>query len=234
MTRLLPVLLTAALALLVTAGAQAAGSKQIARIEDATAVFSDIMRIPDKGMPESLLRNSYAIAIVPNVIKVGFFVGGRRGRGVLLVRTPAGTWSNPSFVTLTGGSLGFQIGAQSTDVVLVFKSHKSVDGIVRGKFTLGADAAVAAGPVGRRGEAATDAQLKAEIYSYSRSRGLFAGVSLEGSAIEIDYEDNDKLYGESGIGPRELFAGRPARVPAPVAALKALLDRHTKPPAVLK
>lgn len=226
---LIPLLLAA----LLPAGA-VAGAKQLAKIEDSIAVINDIMRIPDEGMPESLLRNSYAIAIVPNVIKVGFIVGGRRGRGVLLVRTPSGAWSNPSFVTLTGGSLGFQIGAQSTDVILVFKSQRSVDGIVRGKFTLGADAAVAAGPVGRRGEAATDAQLKAEIYSYSRSRGLFAGVSLEGSAIEIDYEDNQKLYGESGIGPRELFAGRPARVPAPVAELKALLDKHTRPPAVLQ
>jgi lipid-binding SYLF domain-containing protein len=231
MRRLLPVLLPVLLAVLLPAGAMA-GPKQLAKIEDCIAVLDDIMNIPDEGMPESLLRNSYAIAIVPNVIKVGFFVGGRRGRGVLLVRTPSGAWSNPSFVTLTGGSLGFQIGAQSTDVILVFKTQRSVDGIVRGKFTLGADAAVAAGPVGRRGEAATDAQLKAEIYSYSRSRGLFAGVSLEGSAIQIDYEDNQKLYGESGIGPRELFAGRPAQVPGPVAELKTLLDKRTRPPAV--
>jgi lipid-binding SYLF domain-containing protein len=159
--------------------------------EDADAVrlaatlVREISAIPEKAMPPALLRNVHAIAIIPNVIKAGFVVGGRYGKGVLLVREPSGAWKAPSETTLIGGSLGWQIGVQSTDVILVFKTAKSVQGLSSGKFTLGADASVAAGPVGRHAEAATDVQLKAEVYSYSRNRGLFVGVALEGSSLQI-------------------------------------------------
>jgi lipid-binding SYLF domain-containing protein len=161
------------------------------------------------------------------VIKVGFVVGGRHGRGVLLIREKRTGWSNPVFVSITGGSVGWQIGAQSTDVILVFKSMKSIDGIMKGKFTLGADAAIAAGPVGRRAEAATDVQLKAEIYSYSRSRGLFAGVSVEGAALQIDDEANADFYGKEGIRAEEFLKG--SQIPSPPAAirLKESLAKHT-------
>lgn len=150
----------------------------------AATLIREITAIPEKGMSATLLRNAQAIAIIPSVIKIGLVVGGRYGKGVLVVRAPGGGWKEPAELTLTGGSLGWQIGVQSTDVILVFKSLKSVEGFASGKITLGADASVAAGPVGRHAEAATDVQLKAEVYSYSRNRGLFVGVSLEGSGLQ--------------------------------------------------
>jgi lipid-binding SYLF domain-containing protein len=149
--------------------------------------------------------------VVPNVVKVGFVIGGRKGRGLIAVRNADGSWSNPSFLTLAGGSVGFQAGVQSADVVLVFRSKRGVDSIVNGKFTLGADASVAAGPVGRSAQASTDEQLKAEIYSYSRARGLFAGVALDGTALRIDNKSNARVYGEHTT-PRAIFEGR-ASVP---------------------
>lgn len=172
----------------------------VARDPDLTAqnakqVLDELMTIPVHRIPKSMLSNAQAIAIVPNVIKVGFVAGVRRGHGVVMTRDAEGEWGLPQFVTLTGGSLGFQAGVQGTDVVLVFRSRRSVDNLMRGKFTIGADAAAAAGPVGRNAAAATDAQLKAEILSYSRSRGLFAGVSLDGSALEIDQASNIAFYG---------------------------------------
>ena len=165
--------------------AAAADSDDQTEVRKAAALLREIARIPEKGMPPALLGNARGIAIIPGVIKVGFVIGGRRGNGIVLARKDNGDWGTPSRITLTAGSLGWQIGVQSTDVILVFKSRKSVEGLMGGKFTLGADAGVAVGPVGRRAEAATDLQLKAEVYSYSRSRGLFAGVSLEGSALQV-------------------------------------------------
>jgi len=131
------------------------------KVRQAADVAREIIELPEKGIPSALLKDAYGIAIIPGVIKVGFVVGGRHGTGILMVRTEGGGWSNPVFVSLTGGSVGWQIGAESTDVVLVFKSRRSIDGILKGKFTLGADAAVAAGPVGRSAEAGTDITLKA-------------------------------------------------------------------------
>ncbi|HLC18109.1 MAG TPA: lipid-binding SYLF domain-containing protein [Thermodesulfobacteriota bacterium] len=205
--------------------ALAAEGDEARKVEAAAEVLREIMEVPEKGLPESLFHEAYGIAVIPEVIKVGFVVGGRWGRGVVVVRDSSGGWSDPSFVTITGGSVGWQIGAQSTDVILVFKSSKGVEGMTRGKFTLGADAAIAAGPVGRQAEAATDAQLKAEIYSYSRSRGLFAGVSLEGSALQIDDEWNGRFYGKDGITPGEIFTGKAQGVPAVVDKLKDALSR---------
>lgn len=203
-------------------------SEEEKNVEAATDVLKEIMAIPEKGIPPSLLRNAYGVAVIPGVIKVGLVVGGRFGRGVLVVRTRGGAWSNPSFVTITGGSIGWQIGAQSTDVILVFKSRRGVDGLFKGKFTLGADAAVAAGPVGRQAEAATDVQLKAEIYSYSRSRGLFAGISLEGAALQIDDEANAAFYGRDGISPRDIFNGKVPRVPAGARKFREVLGRYAR------
>ena len=133
-----------------------------------------------------MLANAQGIVIIPDLVKGGFVLGVRHGRGIVMVRDERGFWRPPSFVTLTGGSVGWQIGLQVTDIVLVFKTRSSVQGLLRGKFTLGADAAAAAGPVGREAAAATDTQLLAEIFTWSRSRGLFAGVSLDGSALQID------------------------------------------------
>lgn len=169
-------------------------------IQAANEVLNEFQQLQFQQIPESMLANVHAVAIIPDVIKLGFVVGGQRGHGVVIIRQPDGSWRAPMFVTITGGSIGWQVGAQATDFMLVFKSQKSVDGLLRGKFTLGADAAIAAGPVGRRAGAATDAELKAEIYSYSRSRGLFAGVSLEGSALQIDDAANASYYGASAPG----------------------------------
>ncbi len=164
-----------------------AQTKEDQIVNAATAVLQEVMSVPAKRIPQALLSNAEGVAIIPNVVKGGFVVGIRHGKGVLLVRDEGGAWHAPVFIKLSGGSVGWQAGVQATDVILVFKSRKSVDGIMNGKFTIGADASVAAGPVGRAAAAATDAKLQAEIYSYSRSRGLFAGVSLGGSALQIDH-----------------------------------------------
>jgi lipid-binding SYLF domain-containing protein len=163
-------------------------------VQDSREVLAEVMAIPVNGIPASLLANAQGIVIVPDLVKGSFLVGARYGRGIVMVRDERGFWRPPAFVTLAGGSLGWQIGLQVTDIVLVFKTKSSVQGLMRGKFTLGADAAAAAGPVGREAAAATDAELKAEIYTYSRSRGLFAGVSLDGSALNIDHTANAAFY----------------------------------------
>jgi len=155
--------------------------REEAKLITATSVMTELRESRDQQIPQWLLDRAYGIVVVPDVAKVSFWVGGRRGSGVMVVRNEAGKFSNPVFVNLTGGSFGPQIGAQSTDVVLVFTTRRGVEGITDGKVTLGADASVAAGPVGRTASAATDAAFKAEVYSYSRSKGLFAGVALDGS-----------------------------------------------------
>ncbi len=198
------------------------------KIQEATEVIEEILRIPEKTIPPVLLRNAQGIAIIPGVIKVGFVLGGRHGTGIVMIRDENGQWTNPAFVSITGGSLGWQIGAKSTDIILVFKTRKSVTNIMKGKFTLGADAAIAAGPVGRTAGAATDAQLKAEIYSYSRSRGLFAGVSLDGSAISIDNDANIEYYGERGGSVKWIFSGA-SPTKTEVRKLQELLERHSRP-----
>ena len=203
----------------------AAGEKEDNRARDASVVLDEIMMAPDQAIPGRLMQDAEAIAVIPNVVKAGFVFGGRSGRGLIAVRTADGTWSNPSFVRLTGGSIGFQAGVQSTDVVLVFRSRRGVDSIVNGKFTLGADAAVAAGPVGRTAQASTDGQLRAEIYSYSRSRGLFAGVALEGAVIAIDHRANQAAYGRNTT-PRAIFEGRSGAAPTPIVDFRDRLEEH--------
>jgi lipid-binding SYLF domain-containing protein len=181
----------------------AAANDPAATVRSANTVLKEFLDLRVKGIPASLLAEAHGVAIVPGVIKVGFVVGGQRGRGVVVIREKDGSWRAPVFLTLTGGSIGWQAGAQSTDVVLVFRTARSVEGMLTGKFTIGADASAAAGPVGRRVGAATDAQLKAEILSYSRTRGLFAGVSLAGSVLEIDERANAAFYGQGGVVPED-------------------------------
>ena len=190
-----------------------AGVREDERARNALRVITDIQAIPENAIPDKLLDEAKAIVIVPDTIKAGLVIGGRRGHGVMAVKLPDGTWSNPSFITLTGGSIGFQAGVQSSDVVLVFRSERGVDSIVNGKFTLGADAAVAAGPVGRNAATATDGQFKAEIWSWSRARGLFAGVALDGAVLSIDDNANQAAYG-SGSTPRMIFEGRSTQLPS--------------------
>ncbi len=177
-----------------------AGRNEDRTIQAAHEVIQQFRDLQFRQIPDSLMADAHAVAIIPDVIKLGFVVGGQRGHGVVIIKQPDGSWRAPVFITITGGSIGWQVGAQATDFVLVFKSQKSVDGLMRGKFTLGADAAIAAGPVGRRAGAATDTELRAEIFSYSRSRGLFAGVSLEGSALQINDAANNSYYGSATVG----------------------------------
>lgn len=165
------------------------------RVAAANEVLQDFNRIPEQAIPTQLLDRAYAVAVVPNVIKGGFIVSGSLGRGVLVVRRSDGRWSNPAFVTLSNLGVGFQAGAQGSDLILVFKSPRGVENIARGKFTLGGSASASAGPVGRTAVAATDGEFKSEIYTYARSRGLFAGVSLDGGAITMDREANGVYYG---------------------------------------
>ncbi len=201
--------------LLLAASVQSAfaGVREDERARNALRVITDIQAIPENAIPDKLLDEAKAIVIVPDTIKAGLVIGGRRGHGLMAVKLPDGTWSSPSFVTLTGGSIGFQAGVQSSDVVLVFRSDRGVDSIVNGKFTLGADAAVAAGPVGRNAATATDGQFKAEIWSWSRARGLFAGVALDGAVLSIDDASNQAAYG-SGSTPRMIFEGRATAPPS--------------------
>ncbi len=218
------------LALLPTVAVQAADTsdrdESLNLANNAVRVLDQIEQAPDHAIPLDLLRNAKAVAVIPDVVKAGFVFGGRHGEGLVSVRLSDGSWSYPVYVDLSGGSVGFQAGVSSTDVILVFRTQRGVDGIVHGKFTLGANAAVAAGPVGRNAHASTDAQLKAEIYSYSRSRGLFAGVALDGTAITIDYDANAAVYG-SGITPRRIFEGGVRQVPAQVAAFRERLTHYS-------
>ena len=219
-------LLLGAALLLPAVTAHADDDSPLVRAQSAVRVLSEIEQAPDKAIPSDLLKDAKAIAVIPDVLKVGFVFGGRRGEGLISVKNPDGTWSNPSFISFGGGSVGFQIGVSSTDVILVFRTQRGVDSIVNGKFTIGADASAAAGPVGRTASAATDQQLKAEIYSYSRARGLFAGVALDGSVLKIDQDANAAVYG-AGITPRRIFEGGVGNVPQAVVRFRDTLEEYT-------
>ena len=200
------------LALFVSSFAQAA-TREEKRVADAADVLDQLSRIPEKSIPPNLLSRAYAVAVIPNVVRAAFGLGARRGKGIIVVRQGDNSWSNPAFVTLTGGSVGWQVGAESADVILVFKTRKGVDGIANGKLTLGANASVAAGPVGRHTGVATDLEFKAEVYSYSRSRGLFAGIALEGAGITMDRKANAAFYGSTSMTPEKIFVSSPNIAP---------------------
>jgi lipid-binding SYLF domain-containing protein len=211
--------------LLLAAAPVFAGPPEEGRAHDAVIVLDEIMRMPEDAIPQAMLDHAQAIAVIPNVIKAGLVIGGRHGRGLIAVRSPDGTWSNPSYISLTGASVGFQAGLQSTDVVLIFNTQRGVESIVHGKFTLGADASVAAGPIGRSGEISTDEKLKAEIYSYSRARGLFAGIALDGAVIAIDDRSNEAIYGHEAT-PRAIFEGRATPPPPAVVDFRDRLEEY--------
>lgn len=170
------------------------------RAGKAAEVLNEILKAPDRGIPKELLKEAHAIAVIPHVLKGALGIGGRYGKGLLSRKTTAGKWSAPSYVDLSGASFGFQIGVAATDVVLVFTNEDGLKSLLDGKVKLGADASVAAGPVGRTGEASTDIKLNASIYSYSRSKGLFAGVALEGAVLSIDDSANHEVYGPNVSG----------------------------------
>jgi lipid-binding SYLF domain-containing protein len=215
--------------LLFLPGFPVAWASEEGKVQASISVMKEIMEIPENSIPPSLLNSAYAIAIFPDLLKAGFIVGARYGGGILVVRTEDRSWSNPVFYTMTGGSVGFQIGAQASDIVLIFKSVRSLDSITSGKFTLGVDASVAAGPVGRHAEAGTDVQLRAEILSYSRSRGLFAGVALEGAAVQVDYGANSAFYNIPGLLPMEIFKNRDLRAPFIAGELRKVIYYYSGP-----
>jgi lipid-binding SYLF domain-containing protein len=204
--------LLALLALTVTTTADAA-TREEKRVGDAADVLEQLLRIPENTIPPALLSRAYAVAVIPNVVKAAFGLGARRGKGIVVVRQDDNSWSNPAFITLTGGSFGWQAGMQSTDIILVFKTRKGVDGIENGRLTLGADASVAAGPLGRQAGVATDIKFQAEVYSYSRNRGLFAGIALEGAGVTMDRKANAAFYSSSSMTPEQIFVSSPNIAP---------------------
>lgn len=222
-------LATAALAVLVlfpsTPRAQQE-SDEARRVREAATVFGEIMSAEDKAIPKAILGEAEGIAIFPGTVRAGFIVGGMRGRGVLSAKTATG-WSPPAFLTLTGGSFGLQIGGQAADLVLVINDRRGLENLVRNQFTLGADAAVAAGPVGRDAKAATDVQLRAQILSYSRARGLFAGVTVNGSTVREDRDANERFYGRR-LRTGDIVFGGGSGSPEPVPLWLQALDRYTR------
>jgi lipid-binding SYLF domain-containing protein len=197
------------------------------RLDDSRRVFESFSNLTEQAIPSWLLERAYGVVVVPRVIKGALIIGGRGGKGVMAVRNPDGTWSSPVFVTLAGANIGFQWGVQSTDLVLVLMSRKSVEGIAGGKVTLGADASVAAGPIGRSAAAATDATLKAQVLAYARNEGIFAGVSIDGSVIAIDDKSNASAYGVSGILASQILEGKAASPPPAARTFTESLTRAT-------
>jgi lipid-binding SYLF domain-containing protein len=220
------VVLVAALTVPPTADARPQ-SNEAARIREAATVFSEIMDAPDKAVPRSVLAKAEAIAVFPGTLKGGFIFGGHRGRGIISVHDrTTGRWSPPAFLTLTGASFGAQIGGESVDLVLIVMNRRGLENLLRNQFKIGADAAIAAGPIGRDLEASTDIQMRAEILSYSRARGLFAGVTLKGSSISQDRDANERFYGVAHRTRDVVLDGRATAKP-PVGDWTAVLERYT-------
>jgi len=195
-------------------------------VEESGKVLADIQQMPDQGIPEDLMRSCRAIAIFPNTVSGGFVIGGKYGQGIIMVRDEdSGKWSPPAVFTLAGGSFGWQIGGQATDFVLLIMSRRSVDGILEGKFKLGADASVAAGPVGRAAEASIDIQLKGGILSYSRSRGLFAGAKLEGAVITQQWEADETIYGKA-LSAKQILLKNEAKMPKSADGILKVLKKY--------
>jgi len=196
------------------------------RLSEAASVFSEVMATPDKGIPQDLLDKAHCIVIVPSLKTAAFIVGGKYGKGYLSCRNKSGSgWSAPATVRIEGGSVGFQIGGSTTDLIMLVMSERGADKLLSSKFTLGAEGSVAAGPVGRTATAQTDAQMHAEILSWSRSQGLFAGLALEGATLRQDQDDNATLYGKKLENRDIVTTGR--RAPKSAAALLSLLNKQS-------
>lgn len=200
-------------------------TREEATIQNATLVLRELQGMPDLQIPDLLLNRAEGLMILPGTVKVGLGLGARFGNGVLLVRRSDGSWSNPVFVNTGAGSIGWQFGGQLADIVLVFTTRSSVEGVTGGKITLGADASVAAGPVGRTAMASTSLTFDAEIYAYSRTKGLFAGLSLEGSGIFVSNRANRRFYGRRMI-PSDIIGSRDPP-PAPATELVGEVRRIT-------
>ena len=207
-------LIVTTLGMLVTLNAVASDREDdVKRTNKAAQVFKEIMNTPDQGIPQELLESVKCIAIIPGDVKFAFIFGGNYGRGLATCRTGHG-WSAPMFVAVEGGSVGYQIGGSSTDLVILFMNDHALQSLLSDKFKIGADASVAAGPVGRHAAADTDVKLKAEILSYSRAKGVFAGVSLDGAVVQADKSGDEAMYGEH-VDRHEILSGK---VPVPESA----------------
>jgi lipid-binding SYLF domain-containing protein len=205
-----------------------AASEPVKRLNAAADVFSEVMSAPDKGIPKELLENAHCIVIVPALKTAAFIVGAKFGKGYLTCHNKNGTgWSAPGTVRIEGGSFGFQIGGSETDLIMLVMNDEGEGKLLSSKFTLGAEGSVAAGPVGRTATAQTDAQLHAEILSWSRSQGLFAGIALEGATLRQDLDDNAKLYGGQKLENREIVTQH-VRAPKSAARLLALLNKYQR------
>src|SRR5438105_1316518 len=169
------------------------------RAEHAASVLSEIMDAPDQAIPETLLKKAYGVAVIPHVVKGAFGIGGRYGKGLVAQRNADGGWGTPLFIEIGGGSFGLQLGVEATDVVMVFTNDDGIKPLLRGKLKIGADASATAGPVGRNAEVGTDILLKSAIYSYSRSKGLFAGIALDGAVLQLDDDANKSVYGKKTV-----------------------------------
>ena len=214
------------LAALVLTPLLAKDNEPVKRLNEAAAVFSEIMAAPDKGIPQDLLEKAHCIVIVPDLKTAAFVFGGKYGKGYLSCRNESGKgWSAPGTVRIEGGSVGFQIGGSSTDLIMLIMSERGADKLLSSKFTLGAEGSVAAGPVGRTATAQTDAQMHADILSWSRSQGLFAGLALEGATLRQDLDDNATLYGKK-LKNRDIVT-QGVRPPQAAANLIALLNRYS-------
>ena len=201
-------------------------NSSVKRLNEASAVFSEIMAAPDKGIPQDMLANAHCIVIVPGLKTAAFLVGAKYGKGYLSCRNRNGFgWSAPGTVRIEGGSVGFQIGGSQTDLIMLVMNARGADKLLSSKFTLGAEGSVAAGPVGRTATAQTDAQMHAEILSWSRSQGLFAGIALEGATLRQSLDDNATLYGKR-LKNREIVT-TPVRTPKAAAKLIAQLNRYS-------
>ncbi len=205
------------------------------RADRAAKVFDEIMSAPDKAIPSSVLEKAEAVAVFPGTIKGGIGIGAQRGKGILSAKNhQSAGWSNPAFLTLTGGSIGAQIGAQEIDLVLVVMNRSGLENLLRNEFTLGGEASVAAGPIGRGAEALTDIQMRAEILSYSRSRGLFAGITLAGSAVREDEDANKRFYGRDVrnhdlvLGATKPVGTSGSQAAAAISAWHAALAKYVK------
>ena len=203
-----------------------AENKWTALVEESGRVLTEIQKMPDHSVPRGLLEKCSGIAVFPSTVAAGLGIGGKYGQGIIMVRDEAsGRWSAPAVFTLVGGSIGWQIGGQATDFVLLVTNRRSVEALLKGKFKLGADASVSAGPVGRNAEASTDAHLKGGILSYSRSKGLFIGVKLEGAVLSQHWDANESLYGAK-LSAKEVLFEHKARVPRSAARLLNVLGRY--------
>ena len=217
------------------AGAAGYGAAEVQTVVGANNALNQFFAIPMESVPPAMLQRAEGIAIFPNMIKGGFILGVNYGKGVLSVRRADRTWSAPVLVTMGGGSLGFQAGVQAADIVLIFATPRSLQGMLNGqKVTLGADASIAAGPVGMQANAGTDARLGAEIYSYARSRGLFLGVSLGGSDISVDNNADSMLYGRFGVTPTDVFENRGLGIRPEVQQFVDNLNARSQPTAVVQ